>query len=206
MPCLRPVSGHLTSIRPRTRVCHAHTVTRLQSTSSVSATEVSHFSALASSWWDPHGPSRLLHLMNPLRHDFINSCHASFSQYPSSKRFKYLDVGCGGGIFTESAARLPTTESVIGLDPSPSVLAIAKAHARRDPLLSQSSRLTYLDKPIEGLSIPKTEDEQVDVLTLFEVLEHVNAPSRFLRTVFLLSNQVDGLLVPQSHEHGQAGS
>ncbi len=48
---------------------------RWQSTSahssSVNPDEISHFNALASTWWDPHGSSRLLHLMNPLRHDFI---------------------------------------------------------------------------------------------------------------------------------------
>ena len=44
------------------------------STGSVNETEVHHFNQLASSWWDPHGSSRLLHLMNPLRHRFIRHC------------------------------------------------------------------------------------------------------------------------------------
>ncbi|KAF4197032.1 hypothetical protein CNMCM8694_003799 [Aspergillus lentulus] len=80
---------------------------RAHSTSSVSANELSHFSALASSWWDPVGPSRILHLMNPLRHDFIASCLAE--SLPPSRQttpaatttntLRYLDVGCGGGIF-----------------------------------------------------------------------------------------------------------
>src|SRR5271156_1773388 len=56
--------------------------------STVSQIEVSHFSRLASSWWDPHGPSRLLHLMNPLRHDFIKSCLQS-SPEPTDPGRKY---------------------------------------------------------------------------------------------------------------------
>ena len=92
--------------------------------SSVSASEVAHFSRLASSWWDPHGPSRLLHLMNPLRHDFIRACLSSSSAEPSS--YSYLDVGCGGGIFACSAARLPSTSTVTAIDPTPECIAVAQ--------------------------------------------------------------------------------
>ena len=52
-------------------------------TTSVNPTEISHFNALASTWWDPHGSSRILHLMNPLRHDFITSCLTSSSSHPT---------------------------------------------------------------------------------------------------------------------------
>lgn len=149
-------------------------------TSSVDPTEVSHFNALASTWWDPHGSSRLLHLMNPHRHDFITSCLSSQSTPAPTSKLRYLDVGCGGGIFAESAARLSTTASVTGIDPSSDVLSIAKAHARQDPLLQQSGRLTYLEKSIEGLPVPKNEHEQYDVLSLFEVIEHVTHPATFL--------------------------
>ena len=50
------------------------TATSSSSSSSVNPEEVSHFNALASQWWNPQGSSRLLHLMNPLRHDFIRTC------------------------------------------------------------------------------------------------------------------------------------
>lgn len=164
-------------------------------TSSVSETEVSHFSRLAASWWDPHGPSRLLHLMNPLRHDFISSCvqHSSSSTQPETKRaaaggYAYLDIGCGGGIFSSSAARLPSTKSVTAIDPTPSVIAIAQAHQRTDPALCEP-KLRYLNCAIEDLPVPSaTEDAPepaprgADIITLFEVLEHVDLPSQFLRT------------------------
>ncbi|PVI05139.1 ubiquinone biosynthesis O-methyltransferase [Periconia macrospinosa] len=156
--------------------------------SSVDPTEVTHFNALASSWWDPHGPSRLLHLMNPLRHTFISRClngtpHTSKapSALPTENKLRYLDIGCGGGIFAESAARLPTTASVTAIDPTPSVLAIAESHKRRDPTLTSPGRLTYLNTSIEHLPIPqKPQEDAYDIVSVFEVLEHVSAPGPFL--------------------------
>jgi polyprenyldihydroxybenzoate methyltransferase/3-demethylubiquinol 3-O-methyltransferase len=146
--------------------------------SSVNPEEVSHFNALASTWWDPYGSSRLLHLMNPLRHDFIRSCHASQPTPIAKQGLRYLDIGCGGGIFAESAARLGSVESVTAVDPSPEVLAIAKAHARQDPDLA--AKLTYLNTSIEGLPTSKGVEEQYDVLSLFEVIEHITHPAEFL--------------------------
>ncbi|KAK4134908.1 hexaprenyldihydroxybenzoate methyltransferase [Trichocladium antarcticum] len=161
--------------------------------SSVNATEISHFSALASSWWDPHGPSRPLHLMNPLRHDFIQACLGSTPTSPGAP-LRYLDVGCGGGIFAESAARHPSTASVTAIDPSATILAVARAHAKRDPSLRR--RLTYLGETIESLPLPSPNPPQqqqqqqqqqhhsvsgpYDVVTLFEVIEHVDYPAAFL--------------------------
>ncbi|KAL2055474.1 hypothetical protein ABVK25_004282 [Lepraria finkii] len=150
------------------------------STSSVSLTEVSHFDKLASSWWDPNGSSRLLHQMNPLRHDFISSCLDSQPEPPSIAKRRYLDVGCGAGIFAESAARLHSTESVLALDPSSEVIAVAREHAQQDPLLLQPGRLEYGNKSIEDLPTPKSSQDQFDILTLFEVIEHINQPAPFL--------------------------
>ncbi|MCJ1226676.1 Hexaprenyldihydroxybenzoate methyltransferase, mitochondrial [Toensbergia leucococca] len=149
-------------------------------TSSVNPAEVSHFNALASTWWDPHGSSRLLHLMNPYRHDFISSCLSFQPNQNSSAKKRYLDVGCGGGIFTESAARLLGTEKVTGVDPSGEVIDVAREHARQDPLFQKQGRLEYLNKSIEDLPRPRTVEEQYDVLTLFEVIEHITYPVPFL--------------------------
>ena len=126
--------------------------------------------------------------MNPLRHDFIRSCLASTPQAPTGNGLHYLDVGCGGGIFAESAARLLDTASVTGIDPSEEVLKVARAHARRDPTLAGAAddgrtdaRLGYLSTTIEGLSSNSAHrSEGYDVLSLFEVLEHVPSPSNFL--------------------------
>lgn len=163
--------------------------------SSVNPDEVSHFDALAGEWWDPRGSSRLLHLMNPLRHDFIRSCRgfAGGDGDDAPGSVSYLDIGCGGGIFAESAARLPTTRHVTAIDPTPSVLAVARTHARKDPSLA--GRLVYRQGSVEELSPPPRRDDddgdgdangdgrRYDVVTLFEVLEHVDEPAAFLARV-----------------------
>ncbi|KAJ6442037.1 hexaprenyldihydroxybenzoate methyltransferase precursor [Purpureocillium lavendulum] len=155
--------------------------------SSVNPEEVSHFNALAGEWWDPHGSSRLLHLMNPLRHDFIRACRSSGPQHvrddaDNAASLSYLDIGCGGGIFAESAARMPTTRRVVAIDPTPSVLAVAKAHARKDPSLG-GGKLTYTQTSIEALPVPASDADRYDVVSLFEVIEHVDEPAAFLARV-----------------------
>ncbi|KAL8837835.1 MAG: hypothetical protein Q9176_005469 [Flavoplaca citrina] len=150
--------------------------------SSVNPTEVSHFNALASTWWDPHGSSRLLHLMNPLRHDFISSCHALKPNSTPQNDLRYLDIGCGGGIFAESAARLPNTANVTAIDPSLDVINVARQHARKDPILQETGRLEYLNTAIEDLNVPQLPNEQYDVVSLFEVIEHISKPASFLRS------------------------
>ncbi|PTB77668.1 ubiquinone biosynthesis O-methyltransferase [Trichoderma longibrachiatum ATCC 18648] len=215
VPCSRPqlasLSRSLTRLLPPTSTASSPWPTsRCHSTfSSVNPNEVSHFTALAAEWWEPHGSSRLLHLMNPLRHDLIRAClsesppssppysppssspSASASASASSSSgistgipdnsITYLDIGCGGGIFAESAARLPTTKHVTAIDPTPSVLAVAKAHARKDPSLA--GKLSYQLTSVEQLPIPADEGQGYDVVTLFEVIEHVDDPAAFLDRV-----------------------
>lgn len=69
------------------------------------------------------------------------------------------------------------------IDPTPEVLKIAEAHKRRDPTLCKQGRLTYLNKSIEDLEVPDTREKQYDIVTLFEVLEHVSHPSAFLSSI-----------------------
>lgn len=64
------------------------------------------------------------------------------------------------------------------IDPSSEVLAVAKAHAKRDPGLQ--GKLTYLNTSIEGLPVPQSREEQYDVLSMFEVIEHIERPGEFL--------------------------
>lgn len=69
---------------------------------------------------------------------------------------------------------------MIGIDPSAEVINIARTHACQDPLLLEPGRLEYKNTSIEDLPVPTSEESQFDVLTLFEVLEHVSRPAPFL--------------------------
>ena len=121
--------------------------------------------------------------MNQHRHPFINRCLSIGPPLLPGHKRKYLDIGCGGGIFAESAARLVTTHSVTAVDPTPEVIAVAKRHQRTDPLLMEPGRLTYHNIPIEALPLPKTPEEGFDIVSLFEVIEHIQQPAPFLRSI-----------------------
>ncbi|KAL1958176.1 hypothetical protein VTO42DRAFT_5031 [Malbranchea cinnamomea] len=213
---LRHTSAHHSTVRQFARYQSTSSSSASSSAfgpSSVSSDELQHFASLARSWWDPQGPSRILHLMNPLRHDFIAACLAG-SQPEEQRGLKYLDVGCGGGIFAESLARTiplsssssssllsPQTRasSLLAIDPSPTMIELAFSHARKDPKLYahlQSGKFRYENTTLEALvssssSSPASAREgsslatsKFDVITIFEVLEHVDphtsSPRSFL--------------------------
>lgn len=119
--------------------------------------------------------------MNPLRHTFIQRCLAQ-DPLTLGQKLRYLDIGCGGGIFSESAARLHNTASVTAIDASPEVISVAEKHKRKDPLLLEPGRLTYKNIPVEALPVPAKAEDGVDVLSVFEVVEHISHPSPFLQS------------------------
>jgi len=125
--------------------------------------------------------------MNPTRHAFLTKCLSqSHGPVLAPNSLRLLDVGCGGGIFAESAARLPSVKSVLGIDASSEVLKVAETHRRKDPaLVGGGKRLTYLETPIESLAAKLSqegESQQFDVVSVFEVVEHVTNPPAFLRS------------------------
>jgi 2-polyprenyl-6-hydroxyphenyl methylase/3-demethylubiquinone-9 3-methyltransferase len=84
--------------------------------------EIAKFAALAPRWWDPNGPMRPLHRMNPLRVGWIDQRIA-----PQSR---LLDLGCGAGIAAEAFAR--RGHSVLGVDASAAMPAPQPRSSRRD--------------------------------------------------------------------------
>ncbi|KAF8425991.1 S-adenosyl-L-methionine-dependent methyltransferase, partial [Tirmania nivea] len=166
--------------RPR-NACftRAHSTHPTPSSASTSAdpNEIIHFTSLAATWWDPHGPSRILHLMNPLRIQFLQQCLSSGGGAGARGGLRYLDVGCGGGILSEALARLPDTRSVVGIDPTRAVLEVARQHLRTDAALARGGRLAYRNATIEALA---EGGEGFDVITVMEVLEHVSAQRELL--------------------------
>lgn len=91
-----------------------------------------------------------------------------------NNKFNVLDIGCGGGIFSESIARMNFVNKVKGIDLSQDVIQAANLHKAKDPMLTD--KLTYKLQAVEDL--PKKE--KYDIVTLFELLEHVNYPSKML--------------------------
>ncbi len=113
-------------------------------TSSIDAKEAAKFAALANEWWQPRGPFLPLHRMNAARCKFIRDAVCAMQGLdPQSKEpfqgLTALDVGCGGGILSESIARLGAHTHGIDIT-EPNVMA-ATAHAVSDPLIS--SRVRY---------------------------------------------------------------
>lgn len=117
-------------------------------------------------------------LPKPVRAQILKEQESRRSEILNAKRLRALDVGCGGGIFSESLARLPYVELVKGIDLSSDVIAAAEWHKKLDPLLAD--KLTYELQAVGD--IPK--DEKFDVVTAFEMLEHVPYPSEVLNELF----------------------
>jgi 2-polyprenyl-6-hydroxyphenyl methylase/3-demethylubiquinone-9 3-methyltransferase len=132
----------------------------------VDPAEVAKFDALASRWWDPDGDFRPLHEINPLRLDWIRQ-HASLSGA------KIVDIGCGGGILTESMAAVGAT--VIGIDMAEAPLAVARLHQHESKV-----EVDYRQATAEELAA--SEDGQFDVVTCLEMLEHVPDPAQVVRS------------------------
>ncbi|KAJ7707706.1 S-adenosyl-L-methionine-dependent methyltransferase [Mycena rosella] len=162
----------------------------LHTASSVNPVEIAHFSRLSSQWWDEAGEFTFLHQMNPVRMRFIREklLEVARDEQPALnepagsvlKGLDVLDVGCGGGLLSESLARLGA--KTLGVDASEANIAIAKLHAAQDPRLAQpesSTTLSYLHTPAEALL---ANPKRYDVVCSMEVLEHVDNPPEFLDT------------------------
>ncbi|MDH3441637.1 MAG: bifunctional 2-polyprenyl-6-hydroxyphenol methylase/3-demethylubiquinol 3-O-methyltransferase UbiG [Gammaproteobacteria bacterium] len=127
----------------------------------VDAAEIAKFDALASRWWDPAGEFKPLHEINPLRLDYIR-------QRATLAGSNVVDIGCGGGILTESMAQLGAT--VTGIDMAEGPLAVARLHQAES-----GTKVEYLQTTAEELATEHAG--QFDVVTCLEMLEHVPSPS-----------------------------
>ncbi len=139
----------------------------MQNTVNVDENEIQKFSQLADKWWDKTGEFKPLHDINPLRLDYID-------QFAQLSGKTVLDVGCGGGILSESMAQRDA-QSVLGIDMAELSLQTASAHA----IANQVSNVQYRCISVEDLAaeMPHT----FDVVSCMEMLEHVPDPESIIR-------------------------
>jgi len=123
--------------------------------------EISKFEALAARWWDPHSEFKPLHEINPLRLDYIDR-RARLSGKT------VLDVGCGGGILSESMALRGA--SVTGIDMGKAPLTVARLHQHESNV-----KVDYQQSTVEAFA--DAHPAQFDVVTCMEMLEHVPDPA-----------------------------
>ena len=128
--------------------------------------EVEKFAVLAARWWDKDSEFKPLHDINPLRLNYIKEqCGGSL------KGKRILDIGCGGGILSESLALEGAT--VVGIDLAEAGLEVAKLH-----LLESGFDIDYQFISAEDLT--DSESESFDIITCLEMLEHVPDPSMII--------------------------
>ncbi|WP_417320777.1 bifunctional 2-polyprenyl-6-hydroxyphenol methylase/3-demethylubiquinol 3-O-methyltransferase UbiG [Emcibacter sp.] len=142
---------------------------------SVDPEEIANFSAMAATWWDPDGPFRPLHKMNPVRLEFIKAslCRhfdRDVTATDALKGLRILDIGCGGGLLCEPLTRLGAT--MVGADASEKNIGTARAHAADSGLDIDYRHITAEELAEAG--------EKFDAILNMEVIEHVADIPSFL--------------------------
>lgn len=123
--------------------------------------EIEKFNRIATRWWDVNGDFEPLHKINPLRLDFV-------SKNTKLKKKQVLDIGCGGGILSESMDNIGAF--VTGIDMASDVIDIAKLHQKES-----GTNVNYQNISTEELA--STNQGFYDVITCMEMLEHVPSPN-----------------------------
>lgn len=137
------------------------------------AGELAHFNALAEDWWDPDGPLKTLHHINPLRADYIDERTGGVAGRT------LLDIGCGGGLLCEAMA--VRGAQVTGIDLSDGAIAAARAHAQA----SEPGDIAYHVRDCTDLAGEKPGE--FSVVTCLELLEHVPEPDQVVAAAAALT-------------------
>ena len=151
--------------------------------------EIAKFEAIAMRWWDKEGEFRPLHDINPVRAKYIED----FSHGLSGK--KVLDVGCGGGILSESLAKAGA--HVTGIDLGQANIDVAKMH-----LLESKLEVDYQLISVEQLA--QQEPGSFDIVTCMEMLEHVPDPNSIIQSCSQLVKPEGDLFFSTINRHVKA--
>ena len=139
--------------------------------------EVQKFDDISYSWWDPDGPFKPLHMLNPVRTHFIKN-------NVNLKNKSLIDVGCGGGLLCENLISEKT--KVKGIDMSNDSIEIAKTHQAKNNL-----NIDYETTSIEELI--KKSKIRYDVLTCLELIEHVPDPEKLIKDCITITKKESDL-------------
>ena len=129
--------------------------------------ELDRFAALANRWWDAEGPQRPLHVLNPVRLDYVKQRLPA----PGLHGQRVLDVGCGGGLLSEALARAGA--QVTAIDLAPELVKVARLHG-----LESGVKVDYQVKAVEALA--EERPGSFDAITCMEMLEHVPDPAAII--------------------------
>ncbi|HEY2346901.1 MAG TPA: bifunctional 2-polyprenyl-6-hydroxyphenol methylase/3-demethylubiquinol 3-O-methyltransferase UbiG [Xanthomonadaceae bacterium] len=139
-------------------------------TSNFDQAELDKFADLAHRWWDPQGPQRALHELNPVRLAYVRDRCAL-------RGAKVLDVGCGGGLLSEALAG--EGAQVVALDLAPELVEIAKLHLLETQATRPHLRVDYRVVSVESLAAEMPAS--FDAIACMEMLEHVPDPGSVVR-------------------------
>lgn len=149
----------------------------------VDQNELAKFERMAKTWWDKEGDFKPIHLLNPLRLQYVlDKANGLFGK-------KVLDVGCGGGILSEAMALQGAF--VTGIDMTDEPLKVASLHAKQSQV-----EIDYRQTTIEDFLADHQaqQAEKFDVITCMEMLEHVPDPLSIIRSCQALLKD-DGILL-----------
>ena len=127
--------------------------------------ELDKFDELAQRWWDPSGPQKALHALNPARLGYV-------AERTTLRDAAVLDVGCGGGLLSEALAKAGAR--VTAIDLAPNLLKVARLHG-----LESGVKVEYRQLAVEALA--EEVPGSFDVVTCMEMLEHVPDPASIVR-------------------------
>ncbi len=150
--------------------------------------ELDKFNTHAHSWWDKNSHFKTLHDINPLRLAFIE-------KYTPLENKRVLDVGCGGGILSESLALRGA--NVTGIDLAKDVLQVARLHA-----LESELHINYQLKSVEEMAA--MHPGEFDVITCMELLEHVPEPFSVIEACASLLKPGGHLFLSTLNRHPKA--